>query len=180
MYIFGMPPSAPTDTSSSPGQDEPTRRVMDALRRIVRVLSASAHGPAARRGPTGAQLFVLRQIDAAPGLSIGELAARTLAGQSTVSEVVSRLVERGLAARRANPTDARQTRLVLTARGRAVVRDTAPTAQERLAAGLTTLDATERERLAPALERWLEAAGPTELAARMVFEDDHAPSRPAS
>src|SRR5204863_111649 len=88
--------------------------------------------------------------------------------------------ELGLAARRANPTDARQTRLVLTARGRAVVRDTAPTAQERLAAGLTTLDATEREGLARALERWLEAAGLTELPATMFFEDDHAPSRPAS
>jgi DNA-binding MarR family transcriptional regulator len=153
---------------------------MDSLRRIVRVLSASAHGPAARYGATGAQLFVLHQIDAAPGLSIGELAARTLAGQSTVSEVVSRLVERGLVTRRANPTDARQTRLQLTARGRSTVRDTEPTAQERLASGLAALDATEREELARSLHHWLEAAGLAELPATMFFEDDRAPSRPAS
>jgi len=152
---------------------------MDALRRIVRVLSASAHEPASRRGPTGAQLFVLRQIAAAPSLSIGELAARTLAGQSSVSEVVSRLVDRGLVSRRPNPNDARQAQLLLTARGRAAVRDTAPTAQERLAAGLATLDPSERTRLARALERWLESAGLAELPATMFFEDDAAAKRSA-
>jgi len=153
---------------------------MDSLRRIVRVLGASARGPAARHGATGAQLFVLHQIDAAPGLSIGELAARTLTGQSTVSEVVSRLVENGLVTRRADPTDARQTRLQLTARGRSAVRGTEPTAQERLATGLSSLEATEREALARALDRWLEAAGLAEQPATMFFEDERAPSRPAS
>ena len=158
--------------------DPSTRRVMDSLRRIVRVLGASARGPAARHA-TGAQLFVLHQIDAVPGLSIGELAARTLTGQSTVSEVVSRLVERGLVVRRADPTDARQTRLQLTARGRTAVRDTEPTAQERLATGLSSLDTTEREELARALERWLEAAGLAELPPTMFFEDDRSSSRTA-
>lgn len=166
-----MPSTSPPERTG----DAPTRRVMDALRRIVRVLSTSAHEPASRRGPTGAQLFVLRRIGADPGLSLGELAARTLAGQSSVSEVVSRLVDRGLVSRRPNPSDARQVRLLLTARGRAVVRDTEPTAQERLAAGLTTLDASERTKLAQSLERWLESAGLAELPATMFFEDDRAP-----
>ena len=146
---------------------------MDALRRLVRVLGASARGPTTRRGPTGAQLFVLRQIGAVPGLSIGELAARTLTGQSTVSEVVTRLVERGLVSRRPSPTDARQVKLVLSARGRATVRDTEPTAQERLAAGLAALSTADRDGLARGLERWLESAGLAELPATMFFEDDH-------
>lgn len=152
---------------------------MDALRRIVRVLSTSAHEPASRRGPTGAQLFVLRQIGAAPGLSIGELAARTLAGQSSVSEVVSRLVDRGLVSRRPNPSDARQAQLLLTARGRTAIRGTAPTAQERLAAGLATLDPSDRAQLARSLERWLESAGLAELPATMFFEDDEAAKQSA-
>ncbi|MFL5618960.1 MAG: MarR family winged helix-turn-helix transcriptional regulator [Gemmatimonadaceae bacterium] len=175
-----MPRRIRPDTASRRLADASTRRVMDSLRRIVRVLGASARGPAARHGATGAQLFVLHQIDAAPGLSIGELAARTLTGQSTVSEVVSRLVERGLVTRNADPADARQTRLQLTARGRSTVRDTEPTAQERLAAGLAALDATEREQLARALERWLEVAGLAELPATMFFEDDRPSPRPAS
>ena len=63
-------------------------------------------------------------------------------------------------------------RLLLTARGRAVVRDTEPTAQERLAAGLATLDATERTQLAQSLDRWLESAGFAELPATMFFEGE--------
>ena len=171
-----MPSIAPPDSAADGSAGASTRHVMDSLRRIVRVLGASARGPAASHGATGAQLFVLRQIDAAPGLSIGELAARTLTGQSTVSEVVTRLVERGLVARRANPTDARQTRLQLTVRGRSVVRNTEPTAQERLAAGLAALDPLEREQLARSLDRWLQAAGLAELPATMFFEDDHGPA----
>jgi DNA-binding MarR family transcriptional regulator len=153
---------------------------MDALRRLVRVLGASARGPARRRGPTGAQLFVLRQIDAVPGVSIGELAARTLAGQSTVSEVVARLVARGLVTRRPSPTDARQVQLVLSARGRAIVQSTEPTAQERLAEGLASLPAAERDELARGLERWLESSGLAELPATMFFEDDGTTARRAA
>lgn len=170
--------SSSTSAARLRAAEAPTRRVMDALRRLVRVLGASARGPAVRRGPSGAQLFVLRQIAAVPGLSVSELSARTLAGQSTVSEVVTRLVARGLVTRRPSPTDARQVQLVLSARGRATVRETEPTAQERLAQGLATLPAAERDDLARGLERWLEAAGLAELPATMFFEnDDTAPRR---
>src|SRR5438552_2043436 len=76
-------PSRSTPTSRAPrATDDSTRRVMDALRRIVRGLSASARVLPGGSSVSGAQLFVLRQIDEVPGLSIGELAARTLAGQS--------------------------------------------------------------------------------------------------
>src|SRR4051812_36430322 len=117
--FWGMPSTAPPAPADS-AADAPSH-VMDSLRRIVRVLGASARGPAARHGATGAQLFVLRQIDAAPGLSIGELAARTLTGQSTVSEVVTRLVERRLVARRASTTHARPSELTPTPSGRRAI-----------------------------------------------------------
>jgi DNA-binding MarR family transcriptional regulator len=150
---------------------------MDSLRRIVRALGASAHGLPGSAGVSGAQLFVLRQIGAVPGLSVGELAARTLVGQSSVSEVVSRLVERGFVSRRASATDARQTELTVTARGRHALRGTELTAQERLAAGLGALTAAERERLATGLEQWLASAGLGELPATMFFEEKPAPRR---
>jgi DNA-binding MarR family transcriptional regulator len=143
---------------------------MDSLRRIVRALGASARTLPDGGGVSGAQLFVLRQINAAPGLSIGELAARTLAGQSTVSEVVSRLIDAGLVSRRASTSDARQAKLTLTARGRGAIRDTELTAQERLTAGLGSLSGVEREALATGLEQWLASAGLAELPATMFFE----------
>jgi DNA-binding MarR family transcriptional regulator len=143
---------------------------MDALRRIVRGLSASARVLPGGSKVSGAQLFVLRQIDAAPGLSIGELAARTLSGQSTVSEVVARLVEHKLVARRASATDARQSELTLTASGRRAIADVEPTAQERLAGALADLQLAERETLASALEAWVAAAHLTDEAPSMFLE----------
>ena len=151
--------------------DDSTRRVMDALRRIVRGLSASARVLPGGSSVSGAQLFVLRQIDAAPGLSIGELAARTLAGQSTVSEVVARLVERRFVARRASALDARQSELTLTASGRRAIADIEPTTQERLASALAELRPAERETLAHALDGWVLAAGLADEAPTMFLED---------
>jgi DNA-binding MarR family transcriptional regulator len=126
---------------------------MDSLRRVVRALSASAHGVSGRGGVSGAQL-----------------AERTLARQSTVSEVVTRLVERGLVARVVSEADARRAELTLTARGRRAIAGTQTTAQERLADGLTALPHERRIALADTLDAWLVAAGLDDLAATMFFE----------
>ena len=158
-----------------PAADEASTRVMDALRRLVRELSASARAGAslgAGGGISGARLFVMRQVEASPGLSIRELAARTHARQSTVSEVVSRLVEAGLVTRRASPTDARQAALSLTARGRRAMSGAGPTAQERLAEALASLPPGQRDTLAGALEAWLAAAGLADAPTTMFFETD--------
>jgi DNA-binding MarR family transcriptional regulator len=163
--------STTTARTASAAADDSTRRVMDALRRIVRGLSASARVLPGGSSVSGAQLFVLRQIDAAPGLSIGELAARTLAGQSTVSEVVARLVERRLVVRRASALDARQSELTLTANGRRAIIDVEPTTQERLAGALSELPPVERENLARALDAWVSAAGLAGEAPTMFLED---------
>ncbi|HEV7992802.1 MAG TPA: MarR family transcriptional regulator [Gemmatimonadaceae bacterium] len=150
-------------------------RAMDNLRRVVRALSTSSRGVSSR-GLSGAQLFVLRQIAKLPSLSLRELADRTLTGQSTVSEVVTRLVERGLVTRAASATDARRAELTLTARGHRAIAGTEPTAQERLADGLATLPRARRTALADALDAWLAAAGLADVAAKMFF-DGHADAR---
>jgi DNA-binding MarR family transcriptional regulator len=152
-----------------------TVRVMDSLRRVVRALSTSLRGAPRADGITGAQHFVLRQIAAAPGLSMNELAERTLARQSTVSEVVSKLTQRGLVARGMHPTDARQAVLTLTASGRRAISGVAATAQERLADGLASLSAAQRTALADGLELWLDAAGLADIPAPMFFEGETGP-----
>jgi len=144
-------------------------RAMDNLRRIVRAISASARS-VSTRGLSGAQLFVLRQIAAAPSLSLRELADRTLTGQSTVSEVVTRLVDRGLVTRIASISDARRAELTLTASGHQAIFDTAPTAQERLAEALAAMPLERRAALVDALDDWVEAAGLSDLPAGMFFD----------
>ena len=144
---------------------------MEALRRIVRALSSSAREASTGGGLSGAQLFVLRQVGSRSGLSVGQLAASTLSRQSTVSEVVSRLVERGLVARETSAADARQAELSLTASGRRAVARFGATAQERLAAGLASMPTARRRTLADALESWLSSAGLADVPSGMFFDD---------
>ena len=76
------------------------RAVLDAIRRIVRLLRQSARAAERRTGMSAAQLFVLQQLRSAGGaLTPGELAERTLTHQSSVSVVARRLVDGGLVKR---------------------------------------------------------------------------------
>ena len=158
--------------STTPSAVADTVRVMESLRRVVRSLSSSLRGSSRADGITGAQLFVLRQIAAAPGLSLNELATRTLARQSTVSEVVSRLTDRGLVVRGVRSDDARQVALTLTSAGRRALHGVDATTQERLADGLASLSASQRTALADGLEAWLAAAGLADVPAPMFFEKE--------
>src|SRR5688572_25209379 len=79
--------------------------VMDALRLVVRALRISTRAVEKEIGISGAQLFVLQRLEDSPARSVNELAERTSTHQSSVSTVVSRLVERGLARRAPSAED---------------------------------------------------------------------------
>jgi len=149
--------------------DDITARAMDSLRSIVRAIGGLSRTPS-KSGISGAQLFALRQISETPGLSLGELATRTLARQSSVSELVARLAERGMIHRAPGESDARQVHLTLTAKGRRAIAESTATAQERLIAGLQVLPKAKRLELADNLEAWLAASGFSDIPPTMFFE----------
>jgi MarR family transcriptional regulator, lower aerobic nicotinate degradation pathway regulator len=152
-----------------------SQRVLDSLRRIVRLLREGSHASEALVGLSAAQLFVLQKLDPARPLSLNELAARTLTHQSSVSVVVGKLVERGLVQRRPAPGDARRLALLLTAKGLRL-RERAPApSQDRLIAALAALPVAEQRRLADALEELVRALGLEERAAPMLFTDEPTP-----
>lgn len=145
-------------------------RAINALRRVVRALRI-AGGLAERRGLSGAQVFVLEQLAAKPEQSVSELMRRTMTSQSSVSEVVARLVGQRLVSRRRASDDGRRVVLALTPRGRSVLRSAPGSAQERLIAGFRLMTPMHGERLATLLEEWLAAAGIARTPATMFFED---------
>ena len=151
-------------------EDAAAARVMDSLRRIVRALRVATHTSERELGVSAAQLFVLRQLAIEPGQSLGALAARTRTSQSSVSEVVSRLVAHELVERTVDPRDRRRLTLTLTAAGRATLKRAPETVQERLLAGFASLDAAQREALAAGMEAWLERSGLADVPATMFFE----------
>ena len=150
-------------------------RAMNALRRLVRALRLSTVAVQRTTGISGAQLFVLRALVERPGQSMRDLIARTLTSQSTVSEVVPRLIARGLVTGQAAPDDGRRAVLTPTAAGRALVRTAPPTVQADLIEGLQRLSPGSRNVLADALEQWLGVAGLTDVPAGLFFESRRAP-----
>jgi DNA-binding MarR family transcriptional regulator len=150
--------------------DGDARRIIDAIRRIVRVLRESSRAAEESLGLSGAQLFVLQQVGRRRKVSVGELAQRTLTHQSTVSVVVKHLATRGFLARVRSPADRRRVEVTLTERGRACLRKAPQAAQERLFAGIAAMPATRRHVLAFALDELLDEMGIAKEQPDMFFE----------
>jgi len=125
--------------------------ILDALRSIVRELRLASREAEQRVGVHGAQLHALRQLSDSPTMSLTELADRTHTDISSVSVVVSRLVEQGLVARKAADEDRRRLSLALTARGRSLLRRAPETGSSRLLAAAAHLSDREVHSLANGL-----------------------------
>jgi DNA-binding MarR family transcriptional regulator len=151
-----------------------SQRILDSIRRLVRMLRVSDRQAQAELGVSGAQLFVLTELGKTPALSLNDLAARTLTDQSSVSVVVTRLVEAGLVTRDRDDRDARRLVLNLTRSGRALLQKAPPVAQERLFAVFDRLRDDERKRFADTFEEIVKNLGGDEGPAPMLFEEDAA------
>lgn len=145
-------------------------RAMDSLRRVVHAVRVATRASERTFGLSTAQLFVLRQLAATSGQSLSELAARTRTTQSSISEVVARLVRNGLVNRAPSSTDRRRAALSLTAAGEAVLVSAPETIQERLLRGFASLDEATRRSLADDFESWLAASGLDDVAPELFFE----------
>jgi len=159
-------------TAADPGSDAAVHMAdaMDAIRRMVRALRVTDDASEATLGVSGAQLFVLRALEKAGATTTGELARRTATAQSTVSEVVTRLVARGLVTRRRSTSDRRRTVIALSEAGRELLTRAPETVQERMLAGFQQLAPEQQRRTAEGLAEWLRASGLGDLAATMFFE----------
>jgi DNA-binding MarR family transcriptional regulator len=161
---------APSGAAAGALADPATRAVLDAIRRIVRVLREASRSTERSLGLSAAQLFVLQRLAGAPALSLNELADRTLTHQSSVSTVVSKLVRQGLVARTRADADGRRVEIALTAAGRAALANAPAAAQDRLIAGLGLLGAPARRELAAHLGRLVEVMGLPAQSPPMFFE----------
>lgn len=139
-------------------------KVVDAIRSIIQSLRISGRAVEQELGISSAQLYILQELAVRPAQSINDLAYNTFTHQSSVSMVVSRLVDKRLVRRLPSRGDARRVSISLTPAGRAVVRKAPYTAQTRLLEGLRTFSRNDLR----ALGRYLETV------ADLVREDQPA------
>ena len=150
-----------------------SQRILDTIRRLVRMLRVSDRSAQSQLGISGAQLFVLRVLRNTPGLSLNELASRTRTDQSSVSVVVGRLVDAGLLNRQRDDRDARRLILNLTPKGSALIDQAPRSATERMLEVFDGMPPADRKRFADEFEDVLHRIGTPEAgSAPMLFEDD--------
>ena len=152
-------------------RDGGLREILDAVRRIVRTLHESSRASEKTLGLSAAQLFVLQKLAESPGLSLTALSAQTHTHQSSVSTVVSRLVERGLVLRTAAADDARRLELRVSAEGRRLVSRAPDAAQARLIEAIQRLPANRRRLLASSLGELTHTMDLTGRAPVMFFDN---------
>ena len=137
---------------------------------MVRGLRSAAESVERELRVSAAQLFVLSELAQLPDQSVKDLAAVTLTTHSTVSQVVSQLVSKGLVTRTADEADARRGVLRLTRQGSKLLKKSPRAIQEDLIEGFSTLRPAERRGLANGLEKWLDASGLGGVPSTMLFD----------
>lgn len=148
-----------------------TQRILDSIRKLVRILRLADRAAQREAGLSGAQIFVLHELGRSPSLSLNELAERTRTDQSSVSVVVTRLVEAGHVTRDRDARDARRLVLNLTKSGRALLQKAPPAAQVQMIDAFERLPQADRRRFADTFELILDHLGAEKGAAPMLFEE---------
>jgi DNA-binding MarR family transcriptional regulator len=151
--------------------------VVDALRRIVHELRVTTHRAEDEVGLSGAQLFVLRELAAEPGISIRRLSQRTLTDPSSVSVVVARLVEHGFITRKSDPADARRSVLAVSAKGRALLARAPEPFQARLFTALRALPSARLREMRMGLTHVIENTAIGSDGTAPLFFEEAAPKK---
>jgi len=113
--------------------------VLVQFRLIVRSMRLHYQSVERQCGVTGAQLWAMAQIEAAPSMTVGQLARELAIHQSTASNIVADLERAGLVSRARPRDDQRVVRLTLTANGRRVMRRAPRPLRGALQEALTSL-----------------------------------------
>jgi DNA-binding MarR family transcriptional regulator len=95
------------------------------LRIVIRAAQRHSAWVEKQCGVSGAQLWILQELDDVPGMRVGELAQRLAIHQTTVSNLLEALERRGLITKARDPEDQRAVRISLSSQGADLLR-TAP------------------------------------------------------
>jgi DNA-binding MarR family transcriptional regulator len=132
--------------------------VVDGYDQIIHRLTASRSAGIFESTITMAQLKVLMLLGAKPETRMSELARFLHLSLSTVSGLVDKIVENGLATRRTDDADRRQVLVSLTSQGGSFLDRFQELGKETLRALLNELTADEVERVADAMNVLITAA----------------------
>lgn len=133
-----------------------TNAALRAIRRILRAADLGGRRLATETGLTPSQLLVLQDIERHAETTPGALAARLQFGQATVTNIVDRLEDAGLATRTRSAGDKRKMLLRVTPAGQAALQAAPDLLQTLFSDRFAQLAPWEQAMILAALERLSE------------------------
>jgi DNA-binding MarR family transcriptional regulator len=163
---------------AEPGQDpsaseigEPAARVLRRFRLVFNTVKTHFQQVERKTGIGGAQLWALSIVRARGGLGVGDLAKAMDVHQSTASNLVKILVERGLVQALKEGADKRTVQLSILPAGSKVLRKAPGPLTGVLPQALSSLDPSTLKRLDADLAKLLAALDADERAANVPLGD---------
>jgi MarR family transcriptional regulator, organic hydroperoxide resistance regulator len=147
-------------------QPERMLEVLRQFRVLFRAIKQHYRRVEERAGVSGAQLWAMERVAAAPGIGVGQLARELAVHQSTASNLVHRLADEQLIERRREGADLRNVQLYLTPKGEEVVSRAPPPLQGVLQHALSTLPAESLAALQQRLGELIAAVQELDESAR--------------
>ena len=146
-----------SEKTTVPPSTPPQRRlaILQKLRIVIR--SAQRHSSWIEKqcGVSGAQLWIMQELDSTPGLRVGEVAARLAIHQTTASNLLDELQKQALVVKARDSADQRVVRLTLSAAGAALLAQAPKPARGLLPAALMEMDDEPLRRLDAGLQALL-------------------------
>jgi DNA-binding MarR family transcriptional regulator len=129
------------------------------LARASSIASAEFHARLKARGVAIPVWRILAVLKGTAGVTVGELAARCLANQPTITKTLDRMQAQGLVVRIADAGDRRRVFVRLTAAGEALVDELIADARAHQDRLVDAMGAPESRVLVEALQRLITSAG---------------------
>lgn len=144
-----MPPrtAARTRKPAADGLSEPATRVLRRFRLVFNTVKTHFRAVEKKAGLAGAQVWALSVVAEEPGIGVGGLARAMDIHQSTASNLIKPLLERGLLVASRDGADRRAVQLHLTAAGTRILRKAPGPFTGVLPDALASLDGATLARL---------------------------------
>lgn len=161
-------PRPDNDRAQVPPEVTSERRVLVAIRRLIRAVDLYSRSLVAQHQITGPQLLCLNQLAEAGSLTVTELAAQVPLSASTVVRILDRLDAKNLIRRERSADDRRRVIVSLTPAGRQFSLLTPYSDRHPLRRAMQQLAAGDRDRLAALLETLVDIIAAPPLSAAPV------------
>lgn len=167
----GAPAAKPGDGAPARGHEAAATHVLRQFRQVFNAVKTHFQQVERNTGLGGAQMWALSVVQARPHLSVTDLAEELDIHQSTASNLVKGLVERGLVVSEREGADRRVTRLRLLAPGTRVLKNARGPFAGVLPGALRQLDPATLKRLQQDLTKLINVLGVSKRAGRIPLAD---------